>query len=144
LRENLTEISENEWNQMMDLNLKTAFLLSKHVVPQMEKQSGGGKIIHVSARPGIKGSGFDAAYVASKSGVLRLVESLSEEVKSKGINVNCIMPSIIDTEENRIAMPGADYSKWVKPHDISRVILFLASDDSSSINGAAIPVYGLV
>jgi len=140
----VTEISENEWNQMMDLNLKTAFLLSKHVVSQMERQSDGGKIIHVSARPGIKGSGFDAAYVASKSGVLRLVESLSEEVKSKGINVNCIMPSIIDTEENRIAMPGADYSKWVKPHDISRVILFLASDDSRSINGAAIPVYGLV
>ncbi|MDE1829625.1 MAG: SDR family oxidoreductase [Thaumarchaeota archaeon] len=138
----VTEIEENEWDEMMQLNLKTAFLLSKHVVVQMLKQSSG-KIIHVAARPGLKGTGFDAAYVASKSGVIRLVESLSEEVKSKGINVNCILPSIIDTQENRIAMPGADYAKWVKPIDIAKVILFLASDDARPITGASIPVYGL-
>ncbi len=138
----VTEIDEKEWDEMMELNLKTAFLLSKHVASQMVKQPGG-KIIHVAARPGLKGTGFDAAYVASKSGVIRLVESLSEEVKSKGINVNCILPSIIDTQENRIAMPGADYAKWVKPADIAKVILFLASDDAKPITGAAIPVYGL-
>ncbi|MDE1763113.1 MAG: SDR family oxidoreductase [Thaumarchaeota archaeon] len=138
----ITEIDEKEWQEMMDLNLKTAFLLSKHVVRQMIKQAGG-KVIHVAARPGLKGSGLDAAYVASKSGVIRLVESLSEEVKSKGINVNCILPSIIDTEENRTAIPGADHTKWVKPNDIARIILFLASDDAKPINGAAIPVYGL-
>lgn len=138
----VTEIAEKEWDEMMTLNLKTAFLLSKHVVAQMIKQ-GSGKVIHVAARPGLKGTGYDAAYVASKSGVLRLVESLSEEVKAKGINVNCILPSIIDTEENRIAMPGADYAKWVKPSEIAKVILFLSSDDSKPINGAAIPVYGL-
>ncbi len=138
----VTEIDEKEWDEMMDLNLKTAFLLSKHVAAQMVKQSGG-KIIHVAARPGLKGTGFDAAYVASKSGVIRLVESLSEEVKSKGVNVNCILPSIIDTQENRIAMPGADYAKWVKPVDIANVILFLASDDARPITGASIPVYGL-
>ncbi len=138
----VTEIEEKEWDEMMDLNLKTAFLLSKHVVAAMQKKSGG-KIIHVAARPGLKGTGFDAAYVASKSGVVRLVESLAEEVKSQGINVNCILPSIIDTQENRISMPGADYSKWVKPIDIAKVILFLASEDAKAINGAAIPVYGL-
>jgi len=138
----VTEIDEKDWDQMMTLNLKTAFLLSKHVVTQMTKQ-GSGKVIHVAARPGLKGSGFDAAYVASKSGVIRLVESLSEEVKAKGINVNCILPSIIDTEENRKAMPSADYAKWVKPTDIAKIILFLASEDSRPINGAAIPVYGL-
>lgn len=138
----ITEIDENEWQEMMDLNLKTAFLLSKHVVKQMIKQSSG-KIIHVAARLGLRGSGLDAAYVASKSGVIRLVESLSEEVKSKGINVNCILPSIIDTEENRAAMPKADHTRWVKPNDIARVILFLASDDARPIHGAAIPVYGL-
>ena len=138
----VTEIDEKDWDQMMTLNLKTAFLLSKHVVTQMAKQ-GNGKVIHVAARPGLKGSGFDAAYVASKSGVIRLVESLSEEVKAKGINVNCILPSIIDTEENRKAMPSADYAKWVKPTDIAKIILFLASEDSRPINGAAIPVYGL-
>lgn len=138
----VTEISEKEWDDMMELNLKTAFLLSKHVTSQMMRQSGG-KIIHVAARPGLRGTGFDAAYVASKAGVMRLVESLSEEVKGRGINVNCILPSIIDTEENRIAMPGADYSKWVKPADIAKVMLFLASDDAKPITGAAIPVYGL-
>lgn len=138
----VTEIEESEWDDMMQLNLKTAFLLSKHVAAQMLKQSSG-KIIHVAARPGLKGTGFDAAYVASKSGVIRLVESLSEEVKSKGINVNCILPSIIDTPENRVAMPGADYAKWVKPADIAKVILFLSSDDARPITGASIPVYGL-
>ncbi len=138
----VTDIDEKDWDAMMDLNLKTAFLLSKHVVSAMLKRSSG-KVIHVAARGGLKGGGRDAAYAASKSSVIRLVESLSEEVKSKGINVNCVMPSIIDTEENRAAMPSADYSKWVAPSDIARIILFLASEDARSINGAAIPVYGL-
>lgn len=138
----VTEIDEKDWDHMMDINLKTAFLLSKHVVAQMVKQSGG-KVIHVASRSGLRGAGSDAAYVASKSGVIRLVESLSEEVKSKGINVNCIMPSIIDTKENRKAMPNADHAKWVTPANIAKVILFLASDDAGPINGAAIPVYGL-
>ena len=138
----VTMIDEREWQEMMDLNLKTTFLLSKHIVGQMIRQSGG-KVIHVAARPALRGSGFDAAYVASKSGVIRLVESLSEEVKSEGINVNCILPSTIDTEENRKAMPDANHTKWVKPSDIARVIFFLASEDARPINGAAIPVYGL-
>jgi NAD(P)-dependent dehydrogenase (short-subunit alcohol dehydrogenase family) len=138
----VTEIDEKNWNEMIDLNLKTAFLLSKHVVSEMLKQSSG-KVIHVAARAGLKGGGLDAAYVASKSGVIRLVESLSEEVRSKGINVNCILPSIIDTQENRAAMPNADYSKWVTPYEIARIMLFLASDDARAINGAAIPAYGL-
>ncbi|MGI0073114.1 MAG: SDR family oxidoreductase [Nitrosotalea sp.] len=138
----VTEIDEKEWDEMMNLNLKTAFLLSKHILSQMIKQ-GSGKVIHVAARPGLKGAGFDAAYVASKSGVIRLVESSSEEVKTKGINVNCVLPSIIDTEENRKAMPQANFTKWVKPSEIAKVILFLASEDSRPINGAAIPVYGL-
>ena len=138
----VTEIDEKEWDDMMNINLRTAFLLSKHVITHMIKQSGG-KVIHVAARSGLKGAGLDAAYVTSKSGVIRLVESLSEEVKLKGINVNCIMPSIINTKENREAMPSADHTKWVMPLDIARVILFLASDDAKPINGAAIPVYGL-
>jgi len=138
----VTEIEERDWDTMMNLNLKTAFLLSKHVVAQMIRQSSG-KVIHTSARPALKGGGNDAAYVASKSGVIKLVESLAEEVKSKNINVNCVLPSIMDTEPNRKAMPGADFSRWVKPYEIARVALFLASEDSRPINGAAIPVFGL-
>jgi NAD(P)-dependent dehydrogenase (short-subunit alcohol dehydrogenase family) len=139
----VTEMTEKEWDLMMNLNLKTAFLVSKHVVEQMVRQ-GSGKIIHVSARLGLEGIGGNSAYSASKSGLIKLVESLSDEVKGNNINVNCIMPSIIDTDANRKDMPSADFSKWVKPSEIARVMLFLASDDSRPIHGAAIPVYGLV
>ena len=139
----VTEMTEKEWDLMMNLNLKTAFLISKHVVEQMVKQ-GSGKVVHVAARLGLKGIAGNSAYGASKSGLIRLVESLSDEVKDKNINVNCIMPSIIDTGANRKDMPDADFSKWVKPSEIARVMLFLASDDSKPIHGAAIPVYGLV
>ncbi len=139
----VTEMTEKEWDLMMNLNLKTAFLVSKHVVEQMVKQ-GSGKVIHVAARLGLKGISGNSAYGASKSGLIRLVESLSDEVKENNINVNCIMPSIIDTDANRKDMPGADFSKWVKPSEIARVVLFLASEDSRVIHGASIPVYGLV
>ena len=139
----VTEMAEKEWDLMMNLNLKTAFLISKHVVGQMVMQ-GSGKVIHVAARLALKGVAGNSAYGASKSGLIRLVESLSDEVKDKNINVNCIMPSIIDTAANRKEMPSADFSKWVKPSEIAKVMLFLASDDSGPIHGAAIPVYGLV
>ena len=139
----VTEMTGKEWDLMMNLNLKTAFLISKHVVGQMERQ-GSGKVVHVAARLGLKGIAGNSAYGASKSGLIRLVESLSDEVKDKNINVNCIMPSIIDTGANRKDMPDADFSKWVKPSEIAQVMLFLASDDSKSIHGAAMPVYGLV
>jgi len=139
----VTEMTEKEWDLMMNLNLKTAFLVSKYVVEQMVKQ-GSGKVIHVAARLGLKGISGNSAYSASKSGLIRLVESLSDEVKGNNINVNCIMPSIIDTDANRKDMPDADFSKWVKPSEIARVVLFLASEDSRLIHGASIPVYGLV
>lgn len=139
----VTDMDEKEWDLMMNLNLKTAFLVSKHVVAQMVRQRSG-KVIHVAARLGLKGIGGNSAYGASKSGLIRLVESLSDEVKENNINVNCIMPSIIDTEANRKDMPDADFSKWVKPSEIARVILFLASEDSRPLHGTAIPVYGLV
>ncbi len=116
----ITQITEKDWDLMMNLNLKTAFLISKHIVKEMEKQDKG-KVIHVAARSGLKGSGNDAAYVASKSGILRLVESLSEEVKNNSINVNCILPSTIDSEINRQSMPDEDFSKWVTPSEISKV-----------------------
>ena len=88
----VSELDEKEWDLMMTMNLKSAFLISKHVIPQMVS-SKYGKIMHVSSRTGLKSSGYDSAYAASKSGLIRLVESLSEEVKESNINVNCIMPS---------------------------------------------------
>lgn len=136
------ELDEKEWDLMMNLNLKSAFLVSKHVARQMISAKYG-KIIHVSSRLGLHSEGYDSAYAASKSGLIRLVESLSKETKESNINVNCIMPSIIDTEANRKAMPNADFNKWVKPVDLANVVLFLCSEEAKTITGAAIPTFGV-
>ena len=128
---------------MMNLNLKSAFLISKHVIPVMKSSGRGGKIVHISSRTGLKSEGFDSAYAASKSGLIRLVESISRETQESGINVNCILPSIIDTEAGRKAMPKADFSRWVKTDDLANVVLFLCSQEAKVITGAAIPTYGL-
>ena len=138
----VTELEESEWDKMMNLNLKSAFLISKHVLPVMVPAKHG-KMIHISSRTGLKSSGYDSAYAASKSGLIRLVESISEEVKEYGINVNCILPSIIDTDANRKAMPNSDFSKWVKTGDLASLVLFLCSEEANVINGAAVPAYGL-
>jgi NAD(P)-dependent dehydrogenase (short-subunit alcohol dehydrogenase family) len=136
------ETAVNTWDYMMNLNARTAFVLSRAVVPTMLAQ-GGGKIIHVAARAALSGAAKAAAYSASKAATVRLVESLAAELRHANINVNCVLPSTIDTPENRQAMPKADHSRWVAPEKIAQVILFLASDAAEAINGAAIPVYGL-
>ena len=138
----VSELEANEWDKMMNLNLKSSFLISKHVLPEMVRAKQG-KIVHISSRTALKSGGYDSAYAASKSGLIRLVESISEEVKAFGINANCILPSIIDTDANRKAMPNADFSKWVKTVDLANLVLFLCSEEAKAINGAAIPAYGL-
>lgn len=127
---------------MFRLNAYSVFYLSRAVIPTMLQQ-GSGKIIHVAARAALSGSANAAAYTASKSAVLRLTESMSAELKTKGINVNCILPGTIDTPQNRQEMPDADFSRWVQPEDMADVILFLASPAARAIHGASIPVYGL-
>jgi NAD(P)-dependent dehydrogenase (short-subunit alcohol dehydrogenase family) len=138
----VAELDEKEWDLMMTMNLKSAFLISKHVIPKMIS-SKAGKIVHVSTVSGLKSAGYDSAYSASKAGLIRFVESLSEEVKQFNINVNCIMPSVIDTPQNRRNMPNADFSKWVQLQDIANLILFLCSEESKAITGSAIPIHGL-
>jgi NAD(P)-dependent dehydrogenase (short-subunit alcohol dehydrogenase family) len=130
-----------DWDFLFNANLRTTLLCCRAVIPQMLKQ-GRGKIINVGSRDGLAGSAGYAAYSASKSAVLRLTEALSEEVKGSNINVNCILPSTIDTPQNRAAQPDADFTKWVEPNAIADVILFLASDASRAIHGAALPVFG--
>ena len=140
---NIVELDEKEWDLMMAMNLKSAFLISKHVTRHMIA-SKYGKIIHISSKKGLHAEGSDSAYAASKSGLIRLVESLSEETKKSNINVNCIMPIIIDTQANRKAMPNADFNKWVKPEDLANVVLFLSSEEAKTITGAAIPTFGVL
>ena len=138
----LHETPHEAWEFMMRLNAGTMFNSCHAVVPLM-RQQGRGKIVTVGARAALSGKPGMAAYTASKAAVIRLTESLSEENKRHGINVNCVLPSIIDTPGNREDMPDADFSTWVSPAALSDVILFLASDASRAINGASIPVYGL-
>lgn len=136
-----TELAAERWDFMMELNLKSVFLCCKAALPEMTAR-GSGKIVNVSARAGLKGEAGMSAYCVSKGGVRTLTESLAAEVMDAGVNVNAIMPSVIDTPANRESMPEEDYHRWVSPADIAKVICFLTSDDAAVINGAAIPVYG--
>ncbi len=140
--EPIHETSLETWDFMFRLNARTLFLTCKAVIPHM-LANGSGKIINIAARPGLKGNANMGAYSVSKGAVIRLTESMSAELKSKNINVNCIIPGTIDTPENREAMPNADFNKWVSPEHLANVILFLASPAANPIHGAAIPVYGL-
>jgi NAD(P)-dependent dehydrogenase (short-subunit alcohol dehydrogenase family) len=130
-----------DWDFLFGINLRTTLLCCRAVIPQMLKQ-GSGRIINVASRDALKGSAGYAAYSASKSAVLRLTESLADELKASNINVNCIMPGTIDTPQNRAAMPKADHSTWVEPAALADVIAFLAGDAGRAVTGAAIPVYG--
>jgi NAD(P)-dependent dehydrogenase (short-subunit alcohol dehydrogenase family) len=130
-----------DWDFLFNVNVRTTLLCCRAVIPQMLRQQSG-KIINVASRDGLRGTAGYAAYSASKSAVLRLTESLADELKAANINVNCILPGTIDTPQNRAAMPQGDFTKWVGPSAIAGVIQFLASDASGAINGAALPVFG--
>jgi NAD(P)-dependent dehydrogenase (short-subunit alcohol dehydrogenase family) len=130
------------WDQLYSMNLRTAVVCCKTALPSMLER-GKGRIINIGAgaAAGRAAAGM-GAYTASKAGVQRLTESLSEEVKDRGITVNAILPGTIDTPRNRADMPDADFGRWVAPDDIAEVILFLASDEACAVTGAAIPVSG--
>ena len=135
------ETSPEDWDFMFDLNARSVFLSCRAAVPHMLK-NGSGNIVNIGARPGVKGVANSGAYSAAKGAVIRLTESLSEELKDKGINVNCVLPGHMDTPENREQTPQADFSRWVTPTAVSEVILFLASEAATAVHGAAITVYG--
>ena len=137
----LHETSLDTWEFMLNLNARSVFITSQIVIPHMLAQ-GRGKIVNVSARAALSGGANMAAYSVSKSAVVRLTESMAAELREAGINVNCVLPGTIDTPQNRQAMPDADHDRWVKPEELSDVILFLASEAARAIHGAAGPVYG--
>ena len=135
------EESLDTWELLFDANVRTMLMMVKAVVPVMLRQRSG-RIVNVGARSALQGGAKAAAYAASKSAVVRLTESLAVELKGSGIGVNCVLPSTIDTPQNRQAMPEADFSAWVSPEAIAEAIVFLASDAARGITGAAVPVYG--
>jgi NAD(P)-dependent dehydrogenase (short-subunit alcohol dehydrogenase family) len=136
------ETPEDIWDLMMDVNAKSAFLMSSIAGRVMVGAGQGGRIINIGAKAALSGGAQTAAYGASKAAVLRLTESMAAELKGSGITINAVIPSIIDTEANRRDMPNADFNKWVKPESLAGVIGFLASDAARDITGATIPVYG--
>lgn len=137
----LWEIEPSVFETMLALNLRSGYVLSIAVVPAMLKQKRG-SIVNIASKAAFDHAAGAAAYAASKAGALAMMDSLAEDLRGTGVRVNSILPSIIDTEANRNAMPNADFAKWPKPEDIARVILFLCSNDARVIHGAAIPVYG--
>jgi NAD(P)-dependent dehydrogenase (short-subunit alcohol dehydrogenase family) len=135
-----TEIAT--WDFLMSLNARSVFLVCRAAAPALLR-AGGGRIVNVASRGALAGDAGVAAYSASKAAVLRLTESLSAELKEKGVRVNAVLPGTIDTAANRAAMPDADTGRWVEADALADVILFLLSDAARAIHGAALPVYGL-
>lgn len=130
-----------QWTQMFQINVDTMRNATMAVTPLLQKQ-GGGAIINIGALGAVQGQGMMSAYCSAKSTVMRLTESLSDELRHDNINVNAVLPSIIDTPPNRHDMPEADFSTWVSPEKLAEVICFLASERASDIHGALIPVRG--
>lgn len=124
----------------LDLNLKSAFLLTKYAVQAMSER--GGKIVHIASRAAVDKGANSFAYSVSKLGILRLVEAVAAETRDRNININAVMPGIIDTPANRISMPNVSHDRWPKADQIAKVIAFLASGEAELISGTAIPVYG--
>lgn len=137
----LHDTSDKDWDFMMNLNARSVFNMARAVVPGM-LDSGAGRIVNVSARAAREGKAKMGPYCASKAAVITLTETLAAEHKHHGINVNCILPGTIDTPQNRADMPDADHDKWVPTAALADVVVFLASDASRCVTGAAIPVFG--
>jgi NAD(P)-dependent dehydrogenase (short-subunit alcohol dehydrogenase family) len=129
------------FDTMLVLNLRSGYVLSRTAVPLMLKQRSG-VVVNIASRSALDHAAGAAAYAASKAAAVAMIDSLAADLRGTGLRANSVLPSIIDTAANRKAMPGADFTKWPKPEEIARVILFLCSDDAKLINGASVPVYG--
>jgi len=128
-------------DRMLALNLRSFHALARAVVPILLKQ-GRGAIVNVAAKAALEPPAGASAYAASKAAALAMTDSLAAELLGSGVRANTVLPSVIDTAANRMAMPKADFAKWPKSAEIAKVILFLSSDEARAVHGASIPVYG--
>jgi len=129
------------WQRMLDMNLNSAFYAMRAALPAL-LAAGRGRIVAVGSKTAIEPVATLSAYGVSKAGLVALVRTLALELKGTGITANAVLPSVIDTPANRAADPGADFSKWVAPESIAKLILWLASDATADVNGAVIPILG--
>ena len=129
------------WHRMFDLNAMSVVNTARAVVPRMIA-AGQGRIVNVAAAASQHGQAGMAAYAVAKNGVVRLTESMAAELRGHGIGVTCVLPTLIDTPQNRAAMPAADTSQWTPPEAIAAVVVFLASDAALIMSGASVPLSG--
>jgi NAD(P)-dependent dehydrogenase (short-subunit alcohol dehydrogenase family) len=139
--EKVADGSLETWDRQYQMNLRTAVSACQAALAHLPD---GGRIVNIGANGAVKAGAGMGAYAASKAGVARLTEALAEELKDRGITVNALLPSIIDTPANRADMADADFSRWVKPAQLAATIAFLLSDDAAAITGALVPVVGRV
>ena len=139
----VSEITDAHWSHLFDINVTTLRNMLSATLPSLVAQ-GRGSVVNVGALGALQGLASMGAYTAAKSVVMRLTEAASEEVRRQGVNVNAVLPSLIDTPRNRADMPNADHSAWVAPGSLAKVICFLASDAAADIHGALVPVRGRV
>jgi NAD(P)-dependent dehydrogenase (short-subunit alcohol dehydrogenase family) len=137
----LWQVDPEIFERILNLNLRASFALAKAAAPAMLSHKSGA-IINIAAKAAWHHAAGASAYAASKAGAVALIDSLAADLTGTGIRVNSVLPSIIDTEANRSAMPNSDFSKWPKTDDIAKIVLFLASEDARVIHGASIPVFG--
>jgi NAD(P)-dependent dehydrogenase (short-subunit alcohol dehydrogenase family) len=137
----VAETTLEEFEGQLRLNLRPTFLVTRAALPALV-EAGGGGIVCMSARAAERPFGGAAAYASSKAAVRTFAQAVAVEYRDEDVRCNAVMPSVIDTPANRAAEPGADHSRWVQPAEIARVIVFLCSDESAPVSGAAVPVYG--
>ena len=135
------DMTAQVFDQMIALNLRSGYALARAAMPAMIKARRG-SIVNISAKAAVDHGAGAAAYAASKPAAVALMDSLAADSRGTGVRVNSILPSIIDTPANRLAMPDSDFAAWPKPEEIAQVVLFLSSNFAKTIHGAALPVYG--
>jgi NAD(P)-dependent dehydrogenase (short-subunit alcohol dehydrogenase family) len=137
----LTETDDRTLDSMLDINLRSFFHVARAVIPVMRDQRLG-RIVGIASKAAVDPGSGACAYSVSKAALVALVRAIAVENRDRGINANVVLPGTMDTPANRAATPDADFSRWVPPSHVARVIVALASEDCASVSGAAIPVYG--
>ena len=137
----VAETDDATWEQMRDQNLTSAFYVLRAAIPHLRK-SGAGRIVAIGSLAAVEPHAGLAAYVTFKSALVSLVRTVALENKDAGLTANVILPGTMDTHANRKAMPGADFSKWLKPAEVADLVLWLVDERAARITGAAIPIDG--
>ena len=139
--QSIAETDDATFQKMFDINLNSAFYVLRAALPALRK-TGGGRIIAIGSRAAVDPGPGVGAYSASKAALVSLIRTVAAENKDAGITANVILPGTMDTPTNRKAIPNADVSKWVQPAKVASLVVWLAGDAGTDVNGAVIPIYG--